>query len=781
MDNLFLAKSDINNVTIYKHTVDMLKLLEDLKSAFPYILTEREWKVLKLAVIHHDIGKINSAFQNKIYARLKKGFSLPDVFSGSFEIPHGYLSTCMVDYEKIEREYAFSKDEMRLLAMSIYYHHHRKIEYDNDQLKRTLERNIKPYLSEFKKEFSIGLISDEPDFENSKSKVNLNYLTKNKNLYTVFVKIKGLLNRIDYTASAGISEIEKKPFDSFNETVDQKVLKKYTTDGNSLADVQLYLYTNRDKNIILTASTGIGKTEGALLWIGADKGFYTLPLRVTINAIYNRIKGNSEKNSLNYSKVALLHSDSLSEYLKETESYEDSIYMNSEARLFTAPLTVTTVDQVFRFVFRYHGYEMIPTTLMYSRVVVDEIQMYSPPIIACILYGLREISRLGGKFLIMTATMPKIFIKILEEKLNMKASESFELPEPFLRASNRTDKAKHFVKLHESELDIRQIEKDSLNYKVLVIVNTVSKAQEIFEKLNVKNKWLLHSLYTREHRSILEDKIIEFSKDKNAKGVWVATQIVEASLDIDFDILYTEMCTIDSLFQRMGRILRGQKRYLEVKIPNIHIYTENVSGLDYVINKEIYGFSLDALRRFLGSEDQQILTEADKQQIIQNVYDPDLNPNILKSKYYREILDNIWYLQSIQEKPYELEKDETKFRDIISELVIPRSIYEKLEENGILVKMEDQFQKADSVKKRQILDDILKHTIQVSYFYDKELLSGTGSILFKEAGKRAFSDTGIKICDCPYDFDEKEKKGLGLRRRIIKEEKDIIQTQNSML
>jgi len=153
----------------------------------------------------------------------------------------------------------------------------------------------------------------------------------------------------------------------------------------------------------------------------------------------------------------------------------------------------------------------------------------------------------------------------------------------------------------------------------------------------------------------------------------------------------------------------------------------------------------------------------------------------LKSKYYREILDNIWYLQSIQEKPYELEKDETKFRDIISELVIPRSIYEKLEENGILVKMEDQFQKADSVKKRQILDDILKHTIQVSYFYDKELLSGTGSILFKEAGKRAFSDTGIKICDCPYDFDEKEKKGLGLRRRIIKEEKDIIQTQNSML
>ena len=105
--------------------------------------------------------------------------------------------------------------------------------------------------------------------------------------------------------------------------------------------------------------------------------------------------------------------------------------MDSEARLFTAPLTITTVDQLFRFVFRYHGYEMIPATLMYSKVVIDEIQMYSPSIIACILYGLREIHKLGGKFLIMTATMPKIFIKILEEKLKMKANVAYELPEPF--------------------------------------------------------------------------------------------------------------------------------------------------------------------------------------------------------------------------------------------------------------------------------------------------------------------------------------------------------------
>ena len=54
-------------------------------------------------------------------------------------------------------------------------------------------------------------------------------MTKNKKLYTAYIKIKGQLNRIDYTASAGITAIEKKPFDSDNESVDQKVIKKYTT------------------------------------------------------------------------------------------------------------------------------------------------------------------------------------------------------------------------------------------------------------------------------------------------------------------------------------------------------------------------------------------------------------------------------------------------------------------------------------------------------------------------------------------------------------------------
>lgn len=779
MANAYLAKSYPDEKTIREHTEDLLRQYDLLKESYPDILSETEWMLLRLAVIHHDVGKINASFQNKLYEKIKRYEFLPDITKGKFEIPHGWISVCMLDYGKLSSKYDFSPDTVRLLAMAIYYHHHRKDEFSDEQIAQVLLTNTHPYIKAFKQDFISEYIADEPDFEHINTKVNLAKLLKSKDQYVSYVKVKGLLNRIDYTASAEIKEIEKSPFDDEHESVDVKVLHKYTSNGNSLTDVQRYLYENRDKNIIVVASTGIGKTEGALLWLGAKKGFYTLPLRVTINAIYNRIKKNSENNSLNYSPVMLLHSDSQEQYLLETRSYENSIYMNSEARLFTAPLTITTVDQIFRFVFRYHGYEMIPATLMYSRVIIDEIQMYTPSIIACILYGLKEITRLGGKFLVMTATMPKVFIKILKENLGMKDADSFEMPEPFLRESNRTDKAKHYIKLHYTDVNTEQIEKDATNNKVLVIVNTVDKAQKIYQELKTENKYLLHSLYTREHREILENEIMSFSKNPDAKGVWVTTQIVEASLDIDFDILHTEMCTVDSLFQRIGRILRGRDRFLLSKSPNIHVYCMNPTGVGKVINREIFNFSLRALKKALNEDDEQILTEADKQTIINNVYDPDLNQEILDSQYYNNIVNFINYLESMM--PYELEKCKVKFRDIVSELIMPSSIYNELDRQGEIQRMEEELKKAKGIERRKVLDEIVKNTIQVSHFYDDDLLSSIKSSLLIEAGKLMYSESGIKLCDCPYEFDAVKKKGRGLIRKLSKEEKNIIQTSNSIL
>ncbi len=74
---------------------------------------------------------------------------------------------------------------------------------------------------------------------------------------------------------------------------------------------------------------------------------------------------------------------------------------------------------------------------------------------------------------------------------------------------------------------------------------------------------MIHSRFIRRDRRQKEKDINAFSKNTKT-GIWIGTQVVEASLDIDFDLLITELSELSSLFQRMGRCYR--KRNYEGKI-----------------------------------------------------------------------------------------------------------------------------------------------------------------------------------------------------------------------
>ena len=74
---------------------------------------------------------------------------------------------------------------------------------------------------------------------------------------------------------------------------------------------------NRNKNILVIGSTGMGKTEASLLWSNGAKTFFTLPIRTSINAIYDRIKENFK-----YNNVGLLHSTAL-DCLEEKDEFNN--------------------------------------------------------------------------------------------------------------------------------------------------------------------------------------------------------------------------------------------------------------------------------------------------------------------------------------------------------------------------------------------------------------------------------------------------------------------------
>lgn len=657
--NLMLAKSNPVE-TIKEHTDNLLEQFEKLKETYPAI--QVNWDILRYACLYHDLGKINTKFQNKLLENLGENL-LNDVLPQLKEVPHGYLSVAFLPIDKLEENY--NEEEIKVLYQSIFYHHTRPT-LNDDKIIPIIKKDLPQYISLLKekwKELSdIEEANDDIlDYCNGKD----NRITEDKSGEEVFrnyVRVKGLLNKIDYAASAHI-DVEIN-----NKQLGENVLRFMKENSYQLNDLQKYLIQNRDSNNIIIASTGIGKTEAALLWIGEDKGIFTLPIKVSINAIYKRIK-----DKVKFKEVGLLHSDTIAEYVKEVDDKEDfDISEVNKSRQLSYPLTISTLDQIIDFVAMYPGFELKLATLSYTRLIVDEIQMYSPNMIAFLILGLKRITEFGGKFTILTATLPPI----IKDFMNRFHIPYVEPKQPFIKKdTSGLDIVRHRMEVIEDDISVEKIKANGQNRKILIIVNTVTKAQQLFDELKEKfcdrNINLLHSRFIRSDRARKERNIIEMgSKENRDSGIWVTTQIVEASLDIDFDILYTELSDVCGLFQRMGRVYRD--RVLEDEHTNVIVYLgkEYTSGISKssksVVDEEIFKLSKEEIKKY----HNVILNEELKIEIVNRVYSKSTLEN---TNYYKQIntIINIW--KDIQ--PYELEKSQVRLRDIHDVTIIPTSVY----------------------------------------------------------------------------------------------------------
>nr|WP_206076272.1 hypothetical protein [Marinitoga lauensis] len=154
-----------------------------------------------------------------------------------------------------------------------------------------------------------------------------------------------------------------------------------------------------------------------------------------------------------------------------------------------------------------------------------------------------------------------------------------------------------------------------------------------------------------------------------SKGIWISTQIVEASLDIDFDLLFTELSDLSGLFQRMGRVYR--KRTWNNKGYNVFVFVgkDKCSGVGNIIYKDIFELSKNLIANMDGP-----LSEKKKIDLINRIYDYN---TIKNTKYYKKLKDNLEYVNTFN--LYELEKKDVSkiFRNIDSISVIPKNIYDK--------------------------------------------------------------------------------------------------------
>lgn len=269
--NKYLAKSNPQE-TIQEHTNNLIKNYEILKTIYPNL--EIDWDILYLACLYHDLGKMNLKFQNKIEYGKK----------ANNEVPHGILSLAFLNIREL-RSRGYTNEQIKILAHSIAYHHDRDFNYDNELVTNEIEL-LKNEAANFDynklediyiKKISAKYFCNDRIYEEDDEEIFLKY-----------IMIKGLLNRIDYAAS-GYIDVEKENnflIWSLDNMMNNWKQEKQEANWNEL---QKYMINNRDKNVIVIAQTGMGKTEAGLLWIGDNKGFFTLPLKTAINSIYDRV------------------------------------------------------------------------------------------------------------------------------------------------------------------------------------------------------------------------------------------------------------------------------------------------------------------------------------------------------------------------------------------------------------------------------------------------------------------------------------------------------------
>ena len=786
--NIYYAKPD---KTLAQHNEELhiqKKKLIDLG----YIDDDKIIELLEYSIEFHDIGKINPEFQVRVKENKK--------FDISKEVAHNILSIHFIDKKDYD-----DKNDFESIAYAVFYHH-RFGNGDNDSIRadENTKKIIENLLSKLEEKGIKVIKKISPSLK-------LPNLHTDRNL-----KLLGLLMKCDHSASGGYEIEYPNDFleDALNNLLNEFKEKDKSADWNNM---QKFCKENSDKNIIAIADTGMGKTEGGFLWGGNNKIFFVLPLRTAINAMYKRFDEVIIKGENKEERVGLLHSNSLEYYLNnkkelviddKDEKEMDILEYNKRGKHLSLPITICTPDQIFNFILKYKGYESKLATLSYSKIILDEMQMYDASLLAAVIFGITKIIEMGGKIAIVTATFPPIIEYFLNKYLmkdNKNVIKDLDKPEEIVeepifikKKFTNNEKIRHNIVLIDDEIGIEHIlwqfkknkKENKKSNKILVICNTIKKAQEIYLKLkeedDLKDKInMLHSNFIREDREEKEKNILDFGKTEfDGEGIWISTSLVEASLDIDFDYLFTELQDLNSLFQRFGRCNRKGKKSVDEANCFIYLKIEDKylkeKGSKYgFIDKDIYENSKKGLENYCkviskdeieNSQDYSELlknyskkiTEGDKIKLIEENLSFE---NLKESNFVDEFEKTYEKYQRILNSD-ENSQDDLKLRDIQSVTVIPYNIYEENKENikELIKKIEDKNLGLEERQKAKT--ELLKKTLSIQYYqlskYISEILKGKADAnKYKSESINKFEK--ITVMEADYD------KELGFHAKDFKD------------
>ncbi len=534
-------------------------------------LAEAVAKALVLAAISHDLGKAASGFQR----------SLCD-FTHRWEFRHEALSAALLLAARQAQE------EWLDLAVAAVLTHHREI--DDPELRnsvawiplpdpdivaeavkkfRTRALELQPYWNWLRtfwqahpelKELPFPEVPAELQLPSAflrdlHSRLDGLKLPDNPGALAMLLT-RGWLMASDHAASAGVLE--------FKDDLPRPEFQASRRFQELLGECE--------GDAFLEAPTGAGKTVAALRWVlrnrrGGERVFYVLPYQASIEAMADTLEKYFGREN-----VAVLHARALDylfrEYFEKSGEYEVA-YVAARAeddlnRLVHKPVKVVTPFQLLKWLFGMPRFEIGVSEMVGGLFIFDEIHAYDVHVVALILEMVQVIKKLGGRCLFMSATFPGFLKGLLKDALGGE-------PTDFVLGESGLDEwAREFLAIARHRLRWRDTTLEQLcpeiiraakeGRRVLVVANRVAQAQELFRSLGrqLDDVCLLHSRLIRRDRVAREREVINALRgsDESRVRILVATQVIEVSLDISFDLIFTEVAPVDDLLQRFGRVNR---------------------------------------------------------------------------------------------------------------------------------------------------------------------------------------------------------------------------------
>ena len=329
---------------------------------------------------------------------------------------------------------------------------------------------------------------------------------------------------------------------------------------------------------VLHAPTGSGKTEAALSWVYANqvKGnrlFYLLPYTASINAMVTRLNDvykdskvmvqHSKALNFIYNELCEEKSNLIGDYISLEQKARD---INSLSREIFYPVKVMTLHQLLRITCHGRGWEYSLLECQNALFIIDEFHAYNAFLTGKMLGTVKVFREMfNSKFLFMSATIPDFLLdRIVDRVYEGDFSKIIRPDSNIVSDASILGRKRHHLICHSDESifsNINQIEANlSAGKSVLVVVNNVKTCQDIFSAINFdeSRKRMLHGGFNQRSRRYIEQLITHNDKEMRPL-LLVATQAVEVSLDIDYNVAYIENAPIDALIQRFGRVNRAGK------------------------------------------------------------------------------------------------------------------------------------------------------------------------------------------------------------------------------